>query len=92
MTSSGLLIASLISGTVIVETTFSIGGLGTLLQESVTFKDIPVVQAVTLLLATVICVTTAIIDALYALADPRLRPSGGHRGSADAPASKEGEA
>lgn len=92
MTSSGLLIASLISGTVVVETTFSLGGLGTLLQESVTFKDIPVVQAVTLLLATIICVTTAIIDALYALADPRLRPSGGHRGSADAPASKEGEA
>ncbi|MCH9274827.1 ABC transporter permease [Bifidobacterium amazonense] len=73
ITSSGLLIATLVSGTVIVETTFSIGGLGTLLQTSVTFKDIPTVQAITMIMATIICVATAIVDALAALIDPRLR-------------------
>lgn len=73
VTSSGLLIASLVSGTVVVEATFSIGGLGTLLQESVTFKDIPVVQAITLIMATIICVSTAIVDFLAVLIDPRLR-------------------
>ena len=73
VTSAGLLIASLVSGTVIVEATFSIGGLGTLLQESVTFKDIPVVQAITLIMATIICVSTAIVDMLASLIDPRLR-------------------
>lgn len=73
VTSSGLLIATLVSGTVIVETTFSIGGLGTLLQSSVTFKDIPTVQAITMIMATIICVATAIVDALAALIDPRLR-------------------
>lgn len=73
VTSSGLLIASLVSGTVIVETMFSIGGLGTLLQQSVTFKDIPVVQAITLVMAAVICVTTAVVDALATIIDPRLR-------------------
>lgn len=73
LTSSGLLIASLISGTVIVETTFAIGGLGTLLQQSVTFKDIPVVQAITLIMAMVICVTTAVVDLLSLMVNPRLR-------------------
>lgn len=73
LTSSGLLIASLISGTVIVETMFSLGGIGTLLQQSVTFGDIPCVQAITLLLASVICISTAIVDTLAQLADPRLR-------------------
>ena len=73
LTSSGLLIASLISGTVIVETMFSLGGIGTLLQQSVTFGDIPCVQAITLLLASVICISTAIVDTLAQLVDPRLR-------------------
>ncbi|KFI47533.1 ABC transporter permease [Bifidobacterium biavatii] len=73
ITSSGLLIATLVSGTVIVETTFAIGGLGTLLQTSVTFKDIPTVQAITMIMATIICVATAVVDALAALIDPRLR-------------------
>ena len=73
VTSSGLLIASLVSGTVVVEATFSVGGLGTLLRESVTFKDVPVVQAITLIMATVICVATAVVDSLAVLIDPRLR-------------------
>lgn len=73
VTSSGLLIATLVSGTVIVETTFAVGGLGTLLQTSVTFKDIPTVQAITMIMATIICVATAIVDALAVLIDPRLR-------------------
>lgn len=73
VTSSGLLMATLISGTVIVETTFSLGGIGTLLQESVTFKDVPTVQAITLLLASIICITTSVVDTIVGLIDPRLR-------------------
>ncbi len=73
VTSTGLVLASLVGGTVLVETTFAINGLGSLLADSVTFKDIPVVQAVTLILATVICAVSAVIDALVAVLDPRLR-------------------
>jgi peptide/nickel transport system permease protein len=72
-TTSGLVLASLASGTVLVEATFSIGGLGTLLQESVTFKDVPVVQAITLALGALICVVSAVVDASAGLVDPRLR-------------------
>ena len=81
LTSSGLLIASLVSGTVIVETMFSLGGVGTLLQQSVTFGDIPCVQAITLVLAGIICVTTAIVDTAAQAIDPRLRVSKKHRGT-----------
>ncbi len=76
LTSSGLLIASLVSGTVIVETMFSLGGIGTLLQQSVTFGDIPCVQAITLVLAGIICVSTAIVDTAAQAIDPRLRVRG----------------
>jgi peptide/nickel transport system permease protein len=72
-TTSGLVLASLASGTVLVEATFSLGGLGTLLQESVTFKDVPVVQAVTLALGALICVVSALVDILAGLLDPKLR-------------------
>ncbi|MDR3106945.1 MAG: ABC transporter permease [Bifidobacteriaceae bacterium] len=73
VTSTGLLLASLVSGTILVETTFAIGGIGGLLQEAVTFKDVPTVQGVTLVLAAFICVSSALIDSLAGVIDPRLR-------------------
>lgn len=73
LTSAGLVLTSLVGGTVLVETTFALGGLGSLLTESVTFKDIPVVQAVTLIMAAVIGMVSALVDGLTYLADPRLR-------------------
>lgn len=73
VTSTGLVLASLVGGSILVETTFALPGLGVLLSDSITFKDVPVVQAVTLLLATFIGVTTAVVDLFAVLADPRVR-------------------
>jgi len=73
VTSAGLVLASLIGGSILVETAFALPGLGVLLSDSITFKDVPVVQAVTLLLATFIGVTTALVDLFAILADPRVR-------------------
>jgi len=73
VTSVGLVLASLVGGSILVETTFALPGLGVLLADSITFKDVPVVQAVTLLLATFIGVTTAVVDLFANLADPRVR-------------------
>ena len=55
---------------------FSLGGIGTLLQQSVTFGDIPCVQAITLVLAGIICISTAIVDTAAQAIDPRLRVRG----------------
>ncbi len=73
VTSTGLVLASLIGGSILVETTFALPGLGVLLSDSITFKDVPVVQAVTLLLAAFIGITTAVVDLFAILADPRVR-------------------
>ena len=48
VTSAGLLLAFLFGGTILVEATYALPGIGTLLADSITFKDVPVVQAVTL--------------------------------------------
>lgn len=72
LTSTGLILAALIGGTILVETVFALGGLGSLLSESVTFKDIPVVQAITLGMAVFICSVSALVDIVAGLIDPRL--------------------
>lgn len=72
LTASGLILTSTLSATVMVETTFALPGLGTLLVNSVTFKDVPVVQAVALLLTLLITVINLLVDVTYALADPRI--------------------
>ena len=73
VTSLGLLVAYLFGGTVLVETTFALPGLGSLLESSVLFKDFPVVQALTALVALVIAMTTLAVDLAYLAIDPRMR-------------------
>lgn len=73
VTGAGLILTFIIGGTIIVETVFALPGLGSLLQESVLFKDLPVVQAVTLLIAAAIAIITILVDLSYLLFDPRVR-------------------
>lgn len=76
ITSSGLVFAFLFGGTILVEVTFALPGIGGLLASSVTFKDIPVVQAITLLTALVIALTALAVDILTYTIDPRVRARG----------------
>ena len=69
----GVNLAYLISGTVLVENVFSLPGLGSLLVNSVSDRDYPVVQGVTLVIALIFVLVSLIVDILYALIDPRLR-------------------
>ncbi len=73
VTSLGLVFAFLFGGTILVEVTFALQGIGSLLAGSVTFKDIPVVQAITLLTAAVIALTALAVDLFSFAADPRVR-------------------
>ena len=76
-TVSGLTIAGLIAGSVVVENAFALNGLGSYLVSSVEQKDFPVVQAIALLLVAAFVVINTIVDILYAVIDPRIRLSGG---------------
>ncbi|MDR0595957.1 MAG: ABC transporter permease [Clostridiales Family XIII bacterium] len=70
LTSAGLVLAGLFGSTVLVESVFSIPGLGNLLASSVTFHDVPVVQAIALLLAVFICAASTAVDICVYLINP----------------------
>jgi ABC-type dipeptide/oligopeptide/nickel transport system permease component len=68
----GVNLAYLISGTVLVENVFSLPGLGSLLVNSVSNRDYPVVQGVTLLFALLIVTINLLSDLTQAALDPRV--------------------
>jgi peptide/nickel transport system permease protein len=56
-----------------VEVTFALPGLGSLLIDSVNFKDMPVVQGLGMLFAVIIIAVNILVDLAYLLIDPRIR-------------------
>ena len=66
-------LAYLIGGTLVVEKVFGINGLGTLLFQSISSRDFPVVQGVALYCAVLVVLITLLAQVLSALIDPRLR-------------------
>ncbi len=70
---SGLQIAGLLAGAVVVEGAFGLGGLGQVLLNAVQLKDFAVVQAICLLLVTAFVLINLAADLLVARLDPRLR-------------------
>ncbi|HXP22143.1 MAG TPA: ABC transporter permease [Streptosporangiaceae bacterium] len=68
----GVNLAYLISGTVLVENVFSLPGLGSLLVNSVSDRDYPVVQGVALLFAVLIVAINLLTDVTQASLDPRV--------------------
>jgi peptide/nickel transport system permease protein len=69
----GVNIAYLIGSTVVVEQVFDLNGLGSLLLHSITDRDFPVVQSVTLVLAAGVVLVNLLTDLLAARLDPRIR-------------------
>lgn len=69
--------AGLLSGTIIVETVFSLPGLGSAYVEAVTYRDLPMIQAIVLTFALIVLITNLLADLSYGLFDPRIRL--GHR-------------
>jgi peptide/nickel transport system permease protein len=71
-TVSGITIASLIAIAAVVETAFSLNGLGAYLVQAAESKDLAVVQGISLVLVAAFVVINAIVDFLYAALDPRV--------------------
>ena len=68
----GLNIGWLIGGTVVIETVFTIAGLGSLMVSSIYARDYPVIQAVTLVFALLVISINLVTDVVYAMLDPRV--------------------
>jgi len=73
MTLSGLSLARIIGGTVVIEYLFSLPGLGQLIIVSVSTSDLPVVQGVVITVAIAYVLVNALTDGAYLLVDPRTR-------------------
>lgn len=66
-TVAALTVAGLVVGTVVVESAFAINGLGALLVQSISARDYPVVQAISVIVVVVFVVITGLIDVMQRL-------------------------
>ncbi|MFF9147925.1 ABC transporter permease [Streptomyces sp. NPDC055051] len=72
LTTGGLIVSTLLVCTILVETAFSIGGVGQLLELSTSTKDFPTVQAISLIIVALFMSVNLIVDLLLPLVDPRI--------------------
>jgi peptide/nickel transport system permease protein len=69
----GIQLALLLSGAVVVETVFSIRGMGRILVGAIFDKDYPIVQGIILLTTVIFVLANLIVDILYTFLDPRIK-------------------
>ncbi|MCX7644490.1 MAG: ABC transporter permease [Rhodobacteraceae bacterium] len=73
LTILGLQFSFLLAGAIIIENVFFLPGLGRLIFQGITQRDLIVVESVTMLLVAAVILVTFLVDLAYAWADPRLR-------------------
>jgi peptide/nickel transport system permease protein len=73
----GLQFSFLLAGTIIIENVFNLPGVGRLIFQAVSQRDLVVVRDLVVLLAATVGVVNFLVDLSYAALDPRLRLRGG---------------
>lgn len=71
-----LAIADIVASSMILEQVFTAPGIGTLLVQSISNRDYPVVQAVIVLIAGLVVIVNFLVDLLYGVIDPRVNMKG----------------
>ena len=69
----GMQFAALITGTIVIENVFYLPGLGKLIFQSISNRDLPTVQALVMLFAAIVIIANFIVDIAYSIIDPRLK-------------------
>jgi peptide/nickel transport system permease protein len=75
LTITGIQLATILGGVIVVEVVFAWPGLGRLVFNSVAARDYPVIQGAVLLIAVLFLAVNLVVDLLYAAVDPRIRLS-----------------
>jgi peptide/nickel transport system permease protein len=75
VTLMGISLSYILGGSVFIETVFSIPGMGSLSVQALLSKDYAIIQAITLLIATMIVIVNLLVDLTYGWLDPRIRYS-----------------
>ena len=73
ITYAGPQIAYIITGSMVIETIFTVGGIGSKFVSAITNRDYTMIMATTIFLATLMVVANLICDLLYKLVDPRIK-------------------
>lgn len=73
VTVMGIQVAFLLGGAVVIESVFSLPGLGRLTINAIQARDYPLVQAIVLIVAMMVVVVNLFVDLIYGLIDPRIR-------------------
>ena len=73
LTTIGLRFGGLLAGATLVETVFSIPGIGRFVVDSVSNRDYPAIQGAVLVLAVTFVLVNKLVDVLYAAVDPRAK-------------------
>lgn len=73
----GFLVGTVVGGSVILETMFNIPGVGQELLRAILIRDVPVAQALTLMIAVGLVTINLLVDLTYFLIDPRVTVTGG---------------
>lgn len=68
----GPMVAGILTGSMVIETVFTIGGLGTEFVRSINNQDYPMIMATTIFLAVLMVVATLLSDLVYKLIDPKI--------------------
>ena len=73
ITVTGLQLAALLGGSILIETIFTVPGMGQYLFDSISNRDYPVIQAIVLVAATIVLLMNVLVDIAYARVDARVR-------------------
>ena len=76
VTIMGLMFANAMAGTIVIENVFTLPGVGRLIFDAISNRDLEVVKNVVLMLAGLVVIVNFIVDLLYAVIDPRIRVGG----------------
>ena len=66
------MIAYILTGSMVVETVFNIGGLGTKFVSAINNQDYPMIMGTTIFLATLMVIMTLLSDIVYKIVDPKI--------------------
>ena len=73
ITIAGTDLGNILTGSVLVESVFSIPGIGKMLVDSINTRDLPIVQGGVMYIAVICVVMYLVVDILYTVVDPRIR-------------------
>jgi peptide/nickel transport system permease protein len=75
LTITGIQLATILGGVIVVEVVFAWPGIGRLVYTAVAARDYPLIQGAVLLIAALFLLINLVVDVLYAVVDPRIRQS-----------------